>query len=276
MARVGIMQPLTVVRRARQGIYLDGGDLGEILLPNREADESLQPGDSVQVFVYHDSEDRLVATTRKPLLQCGEVGLLKVVSVTRVGTFLDWGLPKDLLLPFAEQRGTPEEGRQLLVKVIHNHDGRLVASANLDRHLDDTSDAYQQGDEVRLVVSHQTEIGYKVVVDGRYWGLLPAADVREPLRRGQRVTGYIQRLRPDQRLSVSLHAPGAAKSDELAERIVAQLEAHDGFLPLSDKSAPDDIFRHFRVSKSAFKQSIGKLYKARRIVIEKDGIRLSS
>lgn len=276
MANVGLMQPLTVTRRARQGVYLDGDDLGEILLPNRDADESLQPGDSVNVFIYHDSEDRLVATTSKPLLQRGDVGLLKVVSVTRVGTFLDWGLLKDLLLPFAEQRGTPEEGRSLLVKVIQNHDGRLVASANLDRHLTDTADCYQQGDEVRLVVAQQTELGYKVVVDGRYWGLLPLADVREPLRRGQRITGYIQRLRPDQRLSVSLHAPGAAKSDELAEKIVARLQAHEGFLPLSDKSSPEDIFAHFRVSKSAFKQSIGKLYKERRIVIGKDGIHLPS
>ncbi|MDF1782446.1 MAG: S1-like domain-containing RNA-binding protein [Alcanivoracaceae bacterium] len=275
MARIGITQPLTVLHRARQGAYLDGAELGEILLPNREAPEGLESGDSVNVFVYHDGEGRLVATATKPRAQLGEVAFLNVVSVSRVGAFLEWGLAKDLLLPFGEQRGQPEEGRSQLVKIIQNHDGRLVASAQLDRHLEDTATCYQQGDEVVLVVAHDTDIGYKVVVDFRYWGLINLNEIRAPLKRGQRLTGYIQRLRPDDRLSISLNAPGAAKSDEFSEKVLAQLEKNDGFLPLNDKSSPEEIFSSFRVSKAAFKQTIGKLYKARKIRIEKDGIYLS-
>lgn len=275
MARIGITQPLTVLHRARQGVYLDGAELGEILLPNREAPEDLESGDSVNVFVYHDGEGRLVATATKPRAQLGEVAFLNVVSVSRVGAFLDWGLAKDLLLPFGEQRGQPEEGRSQLVKIIQNHDGRLVASAQLDRHLEDTATCYQQGDEVVLVVAHDTDIGYKVVVDFRYWGLINLNEIRAPLKRGQRLTGYIQRLRPDDRLGISLNAPGAAKSDEFSDKVLAQLEKNDGFLPLNDKSSPEEIFASFRVSKAAFKQTIGKLYKARKIRIEKDGIYLS-
>ena len=274
MARIGMTQPLTVLHGARQGVYLDGEELGEILLPRREVPDGIEPGDSVNAFIYHDSEDRLVATLTRPKVQLGEVASLQVVAVTRVGAFLDWGLPKDLLLPFAEQGSRPEEGRYQLVRVIQNHDGRLVATARLDRYLEDTTDQYSQGDEVSIVVAQSTELGFKVVVDNRYWGLINADELRTPLKRGQRLTGYVQRLRADRRLGISLHAPGAAKSSELGERIIEQLGKHDGFLPLADKSSPEDIFAAFRVSKSAFKQAIGKLYKAGRIRIGKDGIHL--
>lgn len=274
MARIGTSQPLTVLHAARQGVYLDGGSLGEVLLPNREFSTELASGDSVHVFVYHDSEGRLVATTRKPLAQSGEVALLKVVDVTGVGAFLDWGLAKDLLLPFSEQRGTPEVGRFQLIRVVEDRDGRLVASAQLDRYLPDTSTAYQQGDEVSLIVAHTTDLGYKVAVDHCCWGMISADDLRTPLRRGQRLTGYVQRLRADHRLSLSLHAPGAAKSEVLSESILKRLAQCDGFLPLSDKSAPEAIFAEFRVSKGAYKQAIGKLYKGRQIRVDKAGIYL--
>ena len=275
MISIGRTQPLTVARRARQGVYLDADNLGEVLLPTRELQSDVEPGDSVAAFIYHDGEGRLVATTRKPRAQLGEVAWLEVVSVGAVGAFLDWGLAKDLLLPFGEQKSRPEAGRHQLVKVIQNHDGRLVGTAKLDRYIEDMATCYAQGDEVSLIVAHSTDLGYKVVVDDNYWGLISSSEIRAPLKRGQKLTGYVQRLREDLRLSISLNAPGAARSDELADRIMQQLEQNSGFLPLSDKSAPDDIFAAFRVSKSAFKQAIGKLYKARRLRIEKDGLYLT-
>lgn len=274
MARIGHTQPLVVLHAARQGVYLDGGDLGEVLLPSREMNGELESGDSVNAFLYHDSEGRLIATTRQPRAQLGEVAFLKVLETTPIGAFLDWGLAKDLLLPFAEQRSTPEVGLHQLVKVIEDREGRLLGTAQLDSHVADTSTAYQQGDEVSVVVAVTTDLGYKVVVDHRYWGMINSAELRAPLKRGQRLIGYIQRLREDDRLSVSLNAPGAARSDELADKVLARLEAADGFLPLSDKSSPDAIFAEFRVSKGAYKQVIGKLYKMRKIRLEKDGIYL--
>jgi len=274
MVNIGQVQPLVVLRHARQGVYLDGESLGEVLLPQRELGRDVEVGDSVPAFIYHDGEGRLIATTRTPLAQHGDVAWLEVVAVGAVGAFLNWGLAKDLLLPFGEQKSRPEVGRHQLVKIIQNHDGRLVASACLDRYLDDMATCYAQGDEVRIVVANSTDLGYKVVVDDSYWGLINNSEVRAPLRRGQRTTGYVQRLRQDHRLNISLNAPGAAKSDELGDRIIRELEQAEGYLPLSDKSTPEDIFAAFRVSKSAFKQAIGKLYKARRLRIEKDGLYL--
>ncbi len=274
MVSIGRTQPLLVTRRARQGVYLDGETLGEILLPERELNAEVDVGDSVPAFIYHDGEGRLIATTRKPLAQHGEVAWLEVVAVGPVGAFLNWGLAKDLLLPFGEQKSRPEQGRHQLVKIVQNHDGRLVATAKLDRYLDDMATCYAQGDEVRIIVANSTDLGYKVVVDDSYWGLINTSEIRAPLRRGQRLTGYVQRLRADHRLNISLNAPGAAKSDELADKILQRLQDNDGYLPLSDKSSPEDIFAAFRVSKAAFKQTIGKLYKARRLRIEKDGLYL--
>lgn len=242
-------------------------------MPAREL-KGDRPPESVRVFLYQDGDGRLRATSRLPTLLPGEVGRLKVVSVGRVGAFLDWGLPKDLLLPFAEQGNRPEPGRWQMVRVVRDHDNRLFASARLDRWLKDTCDEYRQGDAVPLVVVQRTDLGHKVAVDHRYWGLL-ADDGGRELRPGQRLTGYVQRLRDDHRLSLSLNPPGAAKREGLAERILARLERESGALPLGDKSAPADIRAAFGCSKNAFKEAIGKLYRERRIVIDSDGIHLA-
>lgn len=268
----GSVAVLPVRKRIRAGLILDGGDLGELLLPARELHGEGLP-ESVRVFVYADGDGRPRATARLPKVLPGEVGRLRVVSVGKVGAFLDWGLPKDLLLPFAEQGNRPEPGRGQTVMVVRDQDGRLFASARLDRYLRDTCDEYRQGDAVPLVVVQRTDLGHKVAVADRYWGLL-ADDGGRELRPGQRLTGYVQRLRDDHRLSLSLNPPGAAKSEGLAERILARLERENGSLPLGDKSAPADIRAAFGCSKNAFKEAIGKLYKERRIVIDSDGIRL--
>jgi predicted RNA-binding protein (virulence factor B family) len=263
---------LAVIRRVRTGLLLDGGRLGELLLPARELEGDATP-ERVRVFIYpgHEGEPRV--TTTLPRVLPGEVGRLRVVSVGHAGAFLDWGLPKDLLLPFAEQTNTPEPGRWQTIIVLRDADNRPYASTRLERHLQDTCTAYRQGEAVPLLLVQRTDLGYKVAVGNRYWGLL-ASEGREDLRMGQRHTGYVQRLRDDQRLSLSLNPPGAAKSQGLAEQILARLAQHHGYLPLCDKSDPADIRAAFQCSKSAFKQAIGQLYKAHKLVIETDGIRL--
>ena len=211
-------------------------------------------------------------SVKAPKVLRGEVASLGVVSTSKLGAFLDWGMPKDLLLPFAEQTGPLRPGGRALVMVTTDREGRLLASAKLDRFLKDTCNEFQQGDEVALIAARETDLGWKMVVNNRYWGMIARKELRAPLKHGQRVTGYVQRLREDGKLSLSLNAPGAAKSDALSEQIMAALEQAGGELPLGDKSAPDAIFEAFRCSKNAFKQAIGGLYKARKIVIEKDRI----
>ncbi|MDX1802851.1 MAG: S1-like domain-containing RNA-binding protein [Alcanivorax sp.] len=274
--KLGTRHSLAVLKAIRNGLLLDGGNLGEVLLPSREAEGvEVEPGDSLLVTLYSDGQGRPMASLRTPRVQRGQVASLKVVSTSKLGAFVDWGMPKDLLLPFAEQRGPVREGQWVLVMVTSDREGRLLASAQLDRFLADTSDHYQQGDEVALVVAHNTDLGCKVVVDNRYWGMVAASELRAPLRPGQRLTGYVGRLRQDGKLSISLNAPGAAKRDGLTEQILAALQQAGGALPLSDKSRPEDIFAAFRCSKNAFKQAIGGLYKERRIVISREGIRLA-
>ena len=269
---LGRRYSLEVIRAVRNGLLLDGGSLGDVLLPSREAGD-LQPGDSVLVTLYNDGQGSTMASVKAPKVQRGEVASLGVVSTSKLGAFLDWGMPKDLLLPFAEQTGPLRPGGRALVIVTTDREGRLLASAKLDRFMKDTCNEFQQGDEVSLIAARETDLGWKMVVNNRYWGMIARKELRAPLKHGQRVTGYVQRLREDGKLSLSLNAPGAAKSDALSEQIMAALEQAGGELPLGDKSAPDAIFDAFRCSKNAFKQAIGGLYKARKIVIEKDRIR---
>ncbi|MZR62686.1 S1 RNA-binding domain-containing protein [Alcanivorax sp. DP30] len=269
---LGRRYSLEVIRAVRNGLLLDGGSLGDVLLPSREAGD-LAPGDSVLVTLYNDGQGSVMASVKAPKVLRGEVATLGVVSTSKLGAFLDWGMPKDLLLPFAEQTGPLRPGGRVLVIVTTDREGRLLASAKLDRFMKDTCDEFQQGDEVTLIAARETDLGWKMVVNNRYWGMIARKELRAPLKHGQRVTGYVQRLREDGKLSLSLNAPGAAKSDALSEQVMAALEQAGGELPLGDKSSPEAIFDAFRCSKNAFKQAIGGLYKARKITIEKDRIR---
>ncbi len=206
--------------------------------------------------------------------EIGEVAYLKVVAVNDTGAFLDWGRPKDLLLPYSEQRARPPAGKRVMVMIFEDDQGRPAASMRLDDFIVDRAEGLAAGDKVSLVIGERTDLGVKAVVDHRFWGLLYHADLPRPLRRGERLEGYVRQVREDGRLDLSLTPSGAAKQQLAAQRVMDALEAHQGFLALSDKSPADVIKAQLGVSKSAFKQAIGKLYKQRKIVIEKDGIRL--
>lgn len=212
--------------------------------------------------------------TRAPRASVGEVVYLEVVTVNDTGAFLDWGQPRDLLLPFGEQRFRPSVGRRVLVIIYEDQQGRPVASQKLERFIDDEATGLGAGDEVALVIADQTDLGYKAVVNHRFWGLLYRDDVNRSLRRGQRVSGYVKRLRNDGRLDLSLLPPGEARLDVVGEQILKALRESGGYLPLGDKSDAAEIKARLGVSKNAFKQAIGRLYKRQRITLEPGGIRL--
>ncbi|MCH4563140.1 S1-like domain-containing RNA-binding protein [Halomonas sp. EGI 63088] len=211
---------------------------------------------------------------RAPKTAVGEVAYLEVVTVNDTGAFLDWGHPRDLLLPYGEQHFRPSVGKRVLVMIYEDQQGRPVATQKLDRFVQDEAVGLAPGDEVTLVIADQTDLGFKTVVNHRFWGLLYRDDVTRPLRRGQRVTGFIKRLRDDGRLDLSLLPPGEARLDVVGEQVLQALRTSGGFLPLSDKSNAGEIKARLGVSKNAFKQAIGRLYKRRLIVIEAAGIRL--
>lgn len=275
MAYIGRFNRLTVVKIVDHGVYLDAQWLDTVLLPRREVPEGTRVGDSVTVFLYADSEDRPIATTKKPLAQTEEVAFLKVLQVNRVGAFMDWGLPKDLLVPFNQQQPTMEEGRSYLVYVhIDEDSNRIIGSSLLNKFISKEPPEYQSGDPVDVHVSEKTDLGYTCVIDHKYWGLLFYSDVVKPLRIGQHIKAFIKRVREDGKVDLSLQAPGFAKVDDLSRRILRALNESEGYLPLSDKSSPDAIYDRFGISKKAYKLTIGNMMKKKVIAIEKEGIRL--
>jgi predicted RNA-binding protein (virulence factor B family) len=276
MLNVGRFNELIAIKELPRGLQLDGGSHGEILLPKQYVKEYMKVGDALNVFIYRDSEGRLIATTKTPYAQVGDFAHLNVVDESPVGMFLDWGLPKDILVPFSEQNHRLEKGKQALVRIYLDDAERLVASAKIDSFLHDTdeNDHYKNGDEVNIIIAGKSDLGVKVIVDGAYWGLVYHSDVFENLLRGDKKKAYVQRVREDKKLEISLKAPGFARVEGLALEVLEKLQAEDGFLPISDKSDPKKIKDVFKCSKNSFKQAIGVLYKARIITIEKTGITL--
>ncbi|ARU55053.1 RNA binding S1 [Oleiphilus messinensis] len=276
MANIGRFNKLRVLKSAPQGVYLQGGWLGEILLPKREVPETCNPGDEIDVFVYLDSEDRYIATTKKPKAQVGEVASLKVVSVSHFGAFLDWGLPKDLLVPANEQQKTMQADHYYSVFLYTDEaSNRIAGSSKLNKFISHDSKGFANAQKVDLLITDKTDIGYSAVINHRSWGLLFFSDVASPLKIGTRCTGFIKRIREDGKIDLSLQAPGYAKVDDLSRKVLNALIKADGFLPLSDKSSPDSIRDAFAVSKNAYKMTIGALYKQQLITIDKDGIRIT-
>lgn len=275
MAQIGAFNQLTVIDIIAHGAVLDGGDKGEILLPNRYVPEQCQAGDVVDVFIYADSQDRLVATTQKPKAQSGEFASLKVVQSNKIGAFLDWGLPKDLLVPFNHQHRPMEVGKFYLVRVLNDErTERIVASSKLDRFLDVWPAEYEQGEAVDLIIAGKTDLGFKAIVNNQHWGLIFQSDIFKPLRTGQKMKGYIKQMREDGRIDLMLSRAGKGKVIDFKDQLIDYLNQHDGFCDIHDKSSPALIQKTFGVSKKAFKATVGHLLKQGKITIEANGIRL--
>lgn len=277
MALIGRFNSLQVVKHTDFGLYLDGGADGEILLPRRYVpkDEPSEVGDWLNVFLYLDSDDRPIATTLKPKAQVGQFASLKVVQINRIGLFLDWGLPKDLLLPHSEEKRPLQVSDYCVVYLyLDERTRRITATARLDRYLDRTPARYQAGQAVDLLVVEPTPLGFKAIIDGQHWGLIHKNEAFKFLRGGMREQGYIKEMRADGRISLSLQPVGQEARDTLSEQILARLREQDGVLALSDKSPPEQISRLFGVSKGNFKKAIGGLYKQGLIEIHDDRIQL--
>ena len=276
MAIIGKRNVLSVVRESAPGLYLDGGELGEILLPGRFIPRDLAPKDKLDVFVYRDSEDRLVATTETPYAMVGEFACLKVISVNlQIGAFLDWGLAKDLLLPFREQAIPVRAGQRVIVGVcLDQKTNRIVATTRLNRHLSRDTPAYRAGQPVNLLITGRTPLGYNAIVENAHRGLLYHTQLGAALEAGQRLKGFVRIVRPGGKIDLSLDAAGYQRVAALTDQIVQALELNGGHLNFDDNSSPEAVRRTFGVSKKAFKQALGKLYKERHIGFHNSGIQL--
>ncbi|MCR9939579.1 CvfB family protein [Vibrio owensii] len=277
MIKIGQINSLEVTKTADFGVFLDGDDYGSVMLPNKYVPEGTNVGDHIDVFLYFDSESQLAATIDKPIAQVGEWGLMQVEGVSSTGAFVNWGIKeKDLLIPFSEQRARFTAGQNILVYVYTDKaSGRIVGTTKFNKWLDKTPANYQVNEEVNLIIAERSQLGYKAIVNGEHWGMIFPSDVFGKLFIGKKLKGYIKQIREDGKIDLALQKVGVAKMDDLSSKIVELLEKKGGFLPLNDKSSPEAIFDAFRTSKGTFKKTIGGLYKAGKIVIEKDGIRLT-
>jgi len=275
MAEIGAFNKLQVVKQVDFGVYVDGGDLGTILLPKRYVPESCQMGDWIDVFLYFDSEDMLIATTETPRVQVGDCEMLKVVDINSAGAFMDWGLPKDLLVPYNEQQKPMEVGYSYVVHVFYDQNSdRIAASTKLSHHLDEETVWLKPRQAVNLLIAGRTELGYKAVIDNKYLGLIFRADAYRPLKIGERLPGFVKAIRADGKIDLLISQASLQGDHDLGEQIIRHLQEVGGESNLSDKSDPEAIYRTFKVSKKKYKQALGSLYKSHRILIEPGKIKL--
>ena len=273
---LGKYNQLEVVKQVDFGVYLNGGDDGEILLPSRYVPEGCKPGDMLNVFIYLDNEERLIATTLQPKVQVGEFACLEVAWVNEYGAFLDWGLMKDLFVPFREQKQKMQKGHRYVVHAHVDEDSyRIMASAKVERYLSKEMPPYQPGEEVEVMVWQRTDLGYKVIVDNQFSGLVYQREIFKALEPGMKISAYIRQVREDGKIDLTLQKDGLQKVGDFAEVLLQYIKDHDGYTPLNDKSAAEDIYDAFEVSKKTFKKAVGDLYKKRLIVLVEDGIRLA-
>jgi predicted RNA-binding protein (virulence factor B family) len=275
--QMGKWNTFTLSRLHPIGAFLYGGEFGEVLMPSRYVPPGICEGDNVEAFLFMDSEERPIATTDKPYAQVGDFAWLKVVESNHIGTFLDWGLTKDLLVPFSEQKHKMKVGQRYLVHLFLDDVNRIAASTKVDSYLEsENHQTFTPGQEVQLLISEVTDMGYKAIVNQSHLGVLYANETFEKMTPGKQVKGYIKKIREDDKIDLSLRPQGyhAEHMDELGTLIVNTLQKNGGHLPLHDKSAPEAIYKTFKISKKAFKQAIGKLYKAKVIAISQDGIEI--
>lgn len=277
MVEIGRYNTLSVVKIVDFGVYLDGGERGEILMPKEYVPANCFPEDEVRVFIYFDSEDRIVATTEVPGVMVGEFAFLKVIALSQVGAFLDWGLRKDLLVPFREQRDPMVEGKSYLVYAyVDKATDRIVASTKIDKYLDQVFPDYEPNQEVDILIARKTDLGYAVIVNHAHWGLIYDNEIFQPVKIGQKLKGYIKVVREDEKIDVTLQPSGYGKIEGLAGAILEKLKDYGGILDVSDKSDAEEIYRVFGCSKKSYKKALGTLFKQGLIEISDTEVRLKS
>jgi uncharacterized protein len=271
--QIGRLNTLRVVKEKDFGVYLDADQLGEILLPKRYVPKGVTVNDEVEVFVYLDSDDKLISTTEFPKAQVGEFAALTAIAVNQVGAFFDWGLPKDLLVPFSQQKNRVEEGEtHLLFIYLDQATNRIVATTKVDALLNREEAPYRVGDKVSIVIGDKTNIGFKCVIDNRFWGVLFFEDAFRQLRKGEKTVGFIKQMREDGKIDLSLQEVGYKKVRNILDDILDYLDAHGGESPLTDKASPEAIYAVFKVSKATYKKALGALYKEKKILLTKEKI----
>lgn len=276
MVELGRRTRLHIIKSSDYGLFLDGENMGEILLPRRYVTPEMTVGQSIEVMIFLDGEERVVATTEVPVAELNEFAYLKVNSVERVGAFMDWGVSKDLFVPFAEQRVKMEPGRKYIVFIyLDPLTERLVGSSKLEKFFDKNVETLQKGQAVEMIVWHATPLGYKVIVNRKYEGLVFKNEVFKTIRTGETLQGYIKNIRPDGKLDISLDSQGYTKVDKHSKLILEIIKKAGGRLPYNDKTDPEVIYSIFGFSKKVFKMSLGKLYKEKLININEDGISLT-
>jgi predicted RNA-binding protein (virulence factor B family) len=276
MVQIGRMNRLTVKRTRDYGAQLDGGESGDILLPRRYVPRDCRPGDTVEVFVFAEGENRLRATTRKPYAMVGQFEALRVKANAASGAFLDWGLEKDLLVPKREQHAGMEEGGTYVVYVfLDEKTNRITASAKLDRFLNLRPPEYGEGEEVDLLICSKTDLGYKAIVNNSHWGMIYKNEVFTDLHTGRQIKGYIKKIRPDGKIDLSLQRPGYEKIDAVSRAILKTIQKHGGRIAVTDKTPPEKIYALFGVSKKTFKKALGALYKKKLVTLNANGIKLA-
>lgn len=271
---IGKKNLLEILRFTPPGAYLGDEDGNDVLLPTKFIPANCEVGEDIEVFIYRDSEDRIIATTMEPHIQLGEFGYLKAKEVTRFGAFLDWGIEKDLLVPFREQIGEMVSGDSYLVHLyLDEKTDRLVGTQKIKSYFETWDIRLDEGEEVDLLIGKTTDLGINVVINNTYQGLIFDNEIFDDVLIGDRTKGYIKKIREDNKIDVSLQKAGLENLESGAEKIMKVLAANEGSLPLTDKSSPDDIQFHLQMSKKNFKRSIGILYKKRLISLEKDGVK---
>lgn len=274
--KLGKYNQLEIVKEVDFGVYLDGDEDGEILLPKKYVPEGSTTGDILNVFIYLDMEERLVATTLQPYAQVGEFACLSVAWVNEYGAFLDWGLMKDLFVPFREQKVKMQQGRCYVVHVhLDEESYRIVASSKVERYFSDERPEYEPGEEVEILVYQSTDLGYKAIVDGKFSGLLYRNEVFRPLEVGMKLSAFIKQVRPDGKIDLELQKAGFRKVDDFADVLLRYIKDNGGRTSINDKSDAETIYDAFGVSKKTFKKAVGELYRKRLVVLEENGIRLA-
>lgn len=271
--KLGDYNTLTVVKNVDFGMYLDGGKAGEILLPAKYVPEGTEIGDELRVFIYLDQDERVIATTEEPIAKVGDFAYLEVKWVNEYGAFLDWGLMKDIFCPFREQKKKMEIGDSYIVHIHIDEDSyRIVASAKVDRYLNNEECPLESGEEVDLLVWQKTELGFKVIINNEYSGLVYQDQVFTYIHTGDRLKGYIQTIREDGKIDVTLQKNGRQQTLDFSDTLLDYIKSHDGFCSFNDKTNAEDIYREFNVSKKVFKKAVGELYKRHAIRLSDEGL----